>query len=65
MKTYLVFGGEEPQGGWDDWKGSFEDLESAKVFVRAQKFGWAEVVSLIDGEKVVWTCDWRGAEEDL
>lgn len=48
MKDYLVFLGDNyyPQGGWGDFKGSFDLLEESLNYIKSQKisYSWAHVV---------------------
>lgn len=67
MKHYLVFAGKHyyPQGGWSDFRGAFDDLESASTeaarlvlelkydedSVRDDgRFEWSHCVDLVTGE---------------
>lgn len=49
MKRYLVFAYEcyYPNGGWNDFKGSYDTLEEAKV---AAKLCKREYNQIVDGE---------------
>jgi hypothetical protein len=44
--TYLLFAGDDyyPDGGWEDYRGAFGSVESAKAAVRPSD-DWAHVVS--------------------
>lgn len=50
MKRYLVFSGSHyyPYGGWEDFKGSFDDLGEAVALADLEKgdsgYGWANVI---------------------
>lgn len=55
MNKYLVFSGYDfyPSGGFEDFKGSFEDFESAVKFALEVKGGahdWFQVVDGVTGE---------------
>ena len=58
MKRFLVFAGEcyYPQGGWDDFKGSYEHELEAKQTAEghAQGYRWAHVVDT-QSEQIIAT----------
>lgn len=43
---YLVFAGDVyyPGGGWSDFKGSFDELEEALVFISGLECEWWDIV---------------------
>ena len=46
MKRFLVFSGTRyyPRGGWDDFRGDFDEQAPAIDAARAEKDDWAQVV---------------------
>lgn len=55
MKRYLVFFGDcqHPDGGWDDFKGSFDTIEEAREFVKNKKINdWFQIIDYKHGEKL-------------
>lgn len=54
MKRYLAFGGDEfySQGGWGDFKESFDDVETAKTFLLKESLDWWHVIDSTDGSYV-------------
>jgi hypothetical protein len=56
MKRFLVFSGWYYQdlGGWLDFKGSFDTVEDAKVFLtKNENYEWCQIVDGITGEIVI------------
>lgn len=47
---YLLFAGDYyyPVGGWNDFKGKFDDLEVAKQAAEEKNHDWAHIVNLDD-----------------
>lgn len=60
MNRYLVFAGDQyyPQGGWDDFRGSFEDLHEAidRIDLNAE---WWHIVDLETGAQVANSYTWN------
>lgn len=56
LKRFLTFCGRNyyPSGGWDDFKGDFEELESAKSFLLEKDNDWAQIFDT-ETQKIVWT----------
>lgn len=56
LKRFLAFAGEEyyPEGGWRDFKGDFNDFESAKSLLLEEKNDWAQIFDT-EAQKIVWT----------
>lgn len=56
MKRYLLFAGSVyyPDGGWDDFKDSFDTREQAIEECNQWKgrYGWAHVIDAQTGEKL-------------
>jgi hypothetical protein len=56
LKRYLVFAGENyyAAGGWWDFRGSFDDLEEARLEVKGWtgKMHWTQIVDIETGEEV-------------
>lgn len=54
LKRYLVFTGSNyyPVGGWDDFKGSFDNQEEAIAFAINRKDSWWQVVDLETGKVI-------------
>lgn len=58
MKRYLVFAGSHyyPSGGWDDYKGSFDNLQECYRFLGLKPYlDWLHVVDSTTGDIVYRT----------
>lgn len=55
MKRYALFSGDYyyPNGGWDDFKGTFDTINEALAAHTVEEYSWFHVVDLTTGEKVV------------
>jgi len=52
VKRYMIFGGDTgPNGGWEDYKGSFGQLEKSREFARFH-FKWYHIVDHTTGMRV-------------
>ena len=57
MKKYILFLGDQyyPAGGWNDFSGSFDDLEAAKSYAEERReensFLWWHVVDKDNGQR--------------
>lgn len=56
MNQYLIFAGDSyyPAGGWEDCRGSMENLEAAKLYALALKKDWVQIVDT-NTQRIVWT----------
>lgn len=56
LKRFLAFAGRNyyPRGGWDDFEGDFEELESAKSFLLEEQKDWAQIFDT-ETQKIIWT----------
>jgi len=56
LKRFLAFCGRNyyPNGGWDDFKGDFEEFESAKSFLLEKDNDWAQIFDT-ETKKIIWT----------
>jgi len=58
MKRYLVFGGSQyyPDGGWDDFKESFNNKEAAILHARECEgewdYSWSQVIDTETGKEL-------------
>jgi hypothetical protein len=54
IKRYAAFSGSNyyPDGGWDDFVGTYDTLEEARMAQRPNDNDWQHVVDLETGEKV-------------
>lgn len=52
MKKYVLFGGDVfyPLGGWQDFKGDFDDIPQALNAAANGRWGWWQIVDLETGE---------------
>lgn len=53
-RRYLVFAGSAyyPAGGWDDFKGSVDTVEDARIAAAATKAEWWHIIDIETGEEV-------------
>lgn len=58
MKRYLAFSGDNyyPGGGWNDYKGSEDSLEMAKLLCDGE---WGHIVNSETEREVAWFCNAR------
>jgi hypothetical protein len=53
LKNFLLFAGDVyyPSGGWDDFQGSFDTVDEAKAYLKAQNHNhdWWQIVNLSTG----------------
>ena len=56
MKRYLLFSGYTyyPDGGWEDFRGSFRTLEEAKEATLEAPGDWWQIVDTDTGKLVDW-----------
>jgi hypothetical protein len=57
MKRYLLFAGDEyyPAGGWEDFRGDFDNPSDAGALARAERWGWWQIVDITIGREI--ECD--------
>jgi hypothetical protein len=53
VKRFLIFtgAGYYPEGGWNDFRGSLDDLEAAKTFALAKQEDWAHIIDIETGKE--------------
>jgi hypothetical protein len=54
MKRYLLFAGSAyyPLGGWDDFKGDFDDAKEAMARVAHLQDDWWHLVDIEEGKQI-------------
>jgi hypothetical protein len=54
IKRFVLFAGHNyyPNGGWDDFQGSFDTLEDAESFNQTISSDWWHIIDLTTGEDV-------------
>lgn len=60
MKRYLLFAGSHyyPSGGWDDFKDSFDTIETALSVAVNYELDWYHIVDTTTGKKVYNDFGW-------